>query len=179
MHNDIESILFTKEDIEARIDELAAEINRDYKGMSPDVVGILRGSFIFMSDLVRKFDFPCRLDFMKISSYGSGTASSGNVKINQDIGMSIEGKDLLIIEDIVDSGNSMNSLFKLLATRNPRSVRLCTLLDKPDRRQVPVHIDYTGFSIPDAFVVGYGLDYADMYRSLPYIGILKPEIYSK
>lgn len=178
MVDDIKQILFTQEDIQARIKELASEINRDYRGVQPDVIGILRGSFIFMADLVRQFDFPCRLDFMKISSYGSGTQSSGNIKINQDMDMVIEGKDILVVEDIVDSGYSMSGLLKLLKSRTPNSIRICTLLDKPSRRKIPVDIAYSGFTIPDEFVVGYGLDYADMYRNLPYIGILKPEVYS-
>ena len=163
----------------ARVQELAAQITRDYAGKTPLVVGVLRGSFIFMADLVRHLDLPLTLDFMAASSYGAGTTSSGQVKITKDLSESIEGRDIIVVEDILDSGNTLSYLFQLLQARHPASVRLCTLLDKPSRRTKPVTADYTGFTVDDLFVVGYGLDYAEKYRNLPYIGILKPAVYEK
>jgi hypoxanthine phosphoribosyltransferase len=175
--NDVEKVLFTEEQLEQRVTELADEINRDYAGKEVLLVSVLRGSFVFMADLVRKIKIPCMVDFMACSSYGSGTSSSGQVKLTKDLSESIEGMHVLVVEDILDSGRTLSYLLKLLAARKPASIRLCTLLDKPERRCVPVHIDYTGFVIPDTFIVGYGLDYAERYRNLPYIGILKPEVY--
>ncbi|MEG2454948.1 MAG: hypoxanthine phosphoribosyltransferase [Oscillospiraceae bacterium] len=177
LDNDIEQVLFSAADLDARITQLAAEINRDYAGKAPLLVGILRGSFLFVADLARKITLPCTVDFMAISSYGRGTASSGNVKIRKDLTEDIAGRDVIVVEDILDSGNTLWNLLPLLQARRPASVRLCSLLDKPSRREKPVELHYCGFSIPDAFVVGYGLDYAEKYRNLPYIGILKPEVY--
>ena len=154
-------------------------IDRDCAGKEPLLVSVLRGSFIFMADLVRSITLPCTVDFMAVSSYGAGTSSSGQVKIVKDLSDSIEGRDLVVVEDILDSGNTLYYLMQILQARHPASIRLCTLLDKPSRRVKPVAVDYTGFSIPDEFVVGYGLDYAERYRNLPYIGILKPSVYAR
>ncbi|MBQ1351396.1 MAG: hypoxanthine phosphoribosyltransferase [Oscillospiraceae bacterium] len=179
MEQDIERILFSAEELAERIRAMAEEINRDYAGKEPLLVSVLRGSFIFMADLVRQIRLPCTVDFMAVSSYGKSTVSSGAVQITKDLSEDIFHKDLIIVEDILDSGNTLNYLMKTLLARNPASIRLCALLDKPERRKVPVHIDYRGFEIPDEFVVGYGLDYAERYRNLPYIGILKPSVYGK
>ena len=177
LEQDIERVLFTEEALRARVGELAQQINRDLAGKEPVLISVLRGSFIFMADLVRAIELPCRVDFMAVSSYGSGTTSSGQVKITKDLSESIEGRDVLVVEDILDSGNTLSYLLKLLEARHPASIRLCTLLDKPERRTKPVAVQYTGFTIPDEFVVGYGLDYDEKYRNLPYIGILKPRVY--
>lgn len=179
MEKDIESILFTQEDLNKRVTELADAINRDYEGKNLILISVLRGSFVFMADLVRKIKQPCLIDFMSVSSYGKGSSSSGQVQITKDLSEDISGLDVIVVEDILDSGNTLSYLLRLLEQRHPASIRLCTLLDKPDRRVKPVEVHYSGFTIPDAFVVGYGLDYAERYRNLPYIGILKPEIYSK
>ena len=177
LQQDIQRTLFSQEEIDRRLDELAAEINRDYAGKEPMLISVLRGSFVFMADLTRKITLPCTVDFMAVSSYGKGTTSSGQVQITKDLSDGIEGKDILVVEDILDSGNTLSYLMKLLQARHPASIRLCTLLDKPERRVVPVQADYVGFTIPDEFVVGYGLDYAEKYRNLPYIGVLKPSVY--
>lgn len=177
MINDVEKILFTEEELKKRIAELGEEITRDYEGKAPVLASVLRGSYIFMADLSRQIKLPVTIDFMAVSSYGSGTTSSGQVEIKKDLSDSIEGKDLIIVEDILDSGNTLFYLRDILRARKPASVKICTLLDKPDRRTRPIVSDYTGFTIPDAFVVGYGLDYDEKYRNLPYIGILKPEVY--
>jgi len=177
LHKDVEEILFSEEQLRQRVRELAAEINQDYAGKEPMLISVLRGSFVFMADLVRELTCPCTIDFMAVSSYGHGTASSGQVQITKDLTENIEGRDILVVEDILDSGNTLSYLLELLEARRPASVKLCTLLDKPDRRVKAVEVHYTGFTIPDAFVVGYGLDYDEHYRNLPYIGILKPEVY--
>jgi hypoxanthine phosphoribosyltransferase len=178
MEQDIERILFSAEEIAARIRQIAQEINKDYAGRAPLLISVLRGSFIFMADLVRQITLPCTVDFMAVSSYGNKTSSSGAVQITKDLSEDIVGKDLIVVEDILDSGNTLHYLMKTLSARNPASIQLCTLLDKPDRRKVPVQVSYRGFEIPDEFVVGYGLDYAERYRNLPYIGILKPSVYT-
>ena len=177
LEQDIERVLFSEEALDKRVSEIAAEINRDYAGKEPMLISVLRGSFVFMADLIRKIEVPCTVDFMAVSSYGRGTTSSGQVQITKDLSDDIEGKDIIVVEDILDSGNTLSYLLQLLRARKPASMRLCTLLDKPDRRVKEVHVDYTGFTIPDEFVVGYGLDYAEKYRNLPYIGILKPRVY--
>lgn len=174
---DILKVLFTGEELHQRVTQVGAEITRDYRGKSPVLVSVLRGSYIFMADLTRSIDLPCTVDFMSVSSYGAGTASSGQVKILKDLSEPIDGKDLIIVEDILDSGNTLYYLRDVLEARKPASVSICTLLDKPERRVKDIKADYVGFQIPDAFVVGYGLDYAERYRNLPYIGILKPETY--
>ena len=177
LEQDIERVLFSEEELDRRVSEIAAEINRDYAGKEPMLISVLRGSFVFMADLTRKINVHCTIDFMSVSSYGKGTTSSGQVQITKDLSDDIEGKDIIVVEDILDSGNTLSYLLQLLQARKPASMKLCTLLDKPDRRVKEVHVDYTGFTIPDEFVVGYGLDYAERYRNLPYIGILKPRVY--
>ena len=177
LEQDIERVLFSEAELDRRVSEIAAEINRDYAGKEPMLISVLRGSFVFMADLIRKIEVPCTVDFMSVSSYGRGTTSSGQVQITKDLSDDIEGKDIIVVEDILDSGNTLSYLLQLLQARKPASMKLCTLLDKPDRRVKEVHVDYTGFTIPDEFVVGYGLDYAEKYRNLPYIGILKPRVY--
>ncbi|OUN05456.1 hypoxanthine phosphoribosyltransferase [Flavonifractor sp. An92] len=177
LEHDIDHVLFSEEQLKTRVAEIAAQIDKDYEGKEPLLISILRGSFVFMADLVRQIHVPCTVDFMAVSSYGSGTVSSGQVKIVKDLSEPIEGKDILVVEDILDSGNTLSYLLKLLEARHPASIRLCTLLDKPERRTKPVAVQYSGFSIPDEFVVGYGLDYDEKYRNLPYIGVLKPSVY--
>ena len=177
MHQDVERILFTQEELARRVGELGEQITADYAGKEVAVASVLRGSYIFMADLTRAIQLPITVDFMAVSSYGSGTVSSGQVEIKKDLSDSIEGKELVIVEDILDSGNTLYYLMDVLRARKPASIRICTLLDKPERRSKPIAADYVGFSIPDAFVVGYGLDYDEKYRNLPYIGILKPSVY--
>lgn len=177
MKEDIREILFTEQQLADKVAELGARITADYADKNPLVVSVLKGSYVFMADLTRKIDAPCNVDFMVVSSYGSGAKTTGEVQIIKDIGQKIDGRDLLIVEDILDSGLTLSYLMKVLKARGARSIRLCTLLSKPERHKVEVPIDYLGFEIPDEFVVGYGLDYAEKYRNLPYIGILKPEIY--
>lgn len=180
MYNEVlEKTLISEEQLKTRISELAKQIEKDYEGKSPVIVCVLKGSVMFYTDLVRQIDLPLTVDFMSISSYGAGVNSTGEVKIIKDIDGKIGGKDVIIVEDIVDSGYSMNCLLKLFATRSPKSVRVCALLDKPSRREIPVPIDYTGFQVANEFVVGYGLDYAGLYRNIPFIGVLKKEVYEK
>lgn len=180
MYNEVlEKTLISEEQLKTRISELAKQIEKDYEGKSPVIVGVLKGSVMFYTDLVRQIDLPLTVDFMSISSYGAGVNSTGEVKIIKDIDGKIGGKDVIIVEDIVDSGYSMNCLLKIFATRSPKSVRVCALLDKPSRREIPVPIDYTGFQVANEFVVGYGLDYAGLYRNIPFIGVLKKEVYEK
>ena len=179
MLKDVERILITSEEIGARVRELGQQITNDYAGQDILMIGVLRGAVIFMSDLARAIKRPMDIDFMAISSYGLSTNSSGVVRILKDLDEVVQGRHLLIVEDIIDSGLTLNYLVENLKSRKPASVRICTLLSKPDRRKVDVQVDYNGFIIPDYFVVGYGLDYAGKYRNLPFIGILKPEIYSK
>ena len=179
MRDDIDHILISEEDLQKRVAQLGEEISRDYAGKAPLLVSVLRGSFIFMADLTRHIQPFCQVDFMAVSSYGSGTMSSGQVNIVKDLTDSIEGKDVIVVEDILDSGNTLSYLFQLLKARNPASLKLCTLLDKPSRRTKPISADYVGFTVPDEFVVGYGLDYDELYRNLPYIGVLKPSVYQK
>lgn len=169
----ITKVLIDEEKIAKRVAELGAQIEKDYEGKEPIVVAILKGSIIFYGDLVRKIKLPMRFDTMAVSSYGSGTSSSGNVKIKKDMSHDICGKDVLIIEDIIDSGNTMKSLTALLEHRGAKSIKVCAFLDKPSRRQTDFEADYVGYSIPDEFVVGYGLDYDEKYRNLPYIGVLE------
>ena len=179
MTEDIQRILFTEEQLKARVQELGRQITEDYKDKNLFLVSILKGSVVFMADLMRAIDTKLTIDFMCVSSYGHGAKTSGVVKIIKDLDIPLENYDLLIVEDILDSGLTLHYIMEMMQSRNPRSIRLCTLLNKPERRRAPVTVDYEGFQIPDEFVVGYGLDYAEKYRNLPYIGILKPEIYSK
>ena len=177
MEKDIERVLLSQEELQARVRALGEQISKDYAGKEPLLISVLRGSYIFMADLTRAIDCMCRVDFMAVSSYGAGTSSSGQVNIVKDLSDSIEGKDIIVIEDILDSGNTLFYLMQILQARHPASIRLCTLLDKPSRRIKPIKADYAGFEVPDEFVVGYGLDYDEKYRNLPYIGVLKPQVY--
>lgn len=167
------SVLISEEEIRKRILELSKEISKDYEGKSIHLICILKGSVFFTCELAKYITIPVTLDFMSVSSYGDGTESSGRVKITKDLDENIEGKDILIIEDIIDSGRTLDHLIDILKVRKPNSLRLCTLLDKPDRRVTEVSVEYTGFAIPDKFVVGYGLDYGQKYRNLPYIGVVE------
>ena len=169
------SVLISKEAIETRIQEMADKINREYEGQEVHLIGILKGSVFFVCELAKRLTIPVTMDFMSVSSYGAGTESTGRVKIVMDLSESIKGQNVIIVEDIIDSGNTLSYLMPLLSGREPASIRLITLLDKPERRQKEVPVDDTGFTIPDAFVVGYGLDYAQKYRNLPYIGVIDPE----
>ena len=177
LEHDMESVYFTEEQLQKRVKELGAQITADYAGKSPVCIGVLKGSFVFMADLVRAIDLYCDIDFISVSSYGNGTTSTGAVKLTKDLSQDIGGRDVLIIEDILDSGVTLNYLREYLGVRKPASIKICTLMDKPARRKAPIYADYVGFECPDAFIVGYGLDYAQRYRNLPYIGVLKPEIY--
>ncbi|MBP3540059.1 MAG: hypoxanthine phosphoribosyltransferase [Oscillospiraceae bacterium] len=176
MEKDIERVLISQIELEKAVQEIGAKISADYAGEEPVFVGVLKGSFIFMADLMRHVTVNCNMDFMAVSSY-SGTTSTGAVKINKDLNEDIEGKHVIIVEDILDSGVTLNYLKGYLEGRNPASIKICTLMDKPARRKAPVYADYSCFEVPDAFVVGYGLDYNERYRNLPYIGVLKPEVY--
>ncbi|MCI7125875.1 MAG: hypoxanthine phosphoribosyltransferase [Agathobaculum sp.] len=177
MREDIKEIYFTEQQIADKVAELGARITADYRDRNPLIVSVLKGSYVFMADLTRKIDTPSNIDFMVVSSYGKGTKTTGEVQIIKDIEQPIDGRDLLIVEDILDSGITLHYLMQILMARGANSIRLCTLLSKPARRKVDVKVDYLGFEIPDEFVVGYGLDYAEKYRNLPYIGILKPSVY--
>ena len=174
-HSDITRVLLSEDDIRKAVKTLGEKITQDYEGRKLLLIGVLKGSFVFMSDLVRNIKQPLRLDFMSVSSYGSGVKTSGEVKIIKDLDKPVQGWDVLIVEDILDSGMTLSYLRELIKKRNPNSIRIATLLDKPDRRQVEIHPDYICFSIPDEFVVGYGLDYDEKYRNLPYIGVVIPE----
>ena len=174
---DIEEVVVSADQISDRIAELAKEIDADYEGREPVLVGILKGAAMFMSDLARALERPTRMEFMAVSSYGSGTQSSGVVRILKDLDFDIAGEDVLIVEDIIDSGLTLSWLLKNLLARNPRSISIVTLLRKPDAVKVDVDVRYVGFDIPTEFVVGYGLDYAEKYRDLPYIGRLSPAVY--
>lgn len=176
MINDIESVLISEEELHSKVAEMGRQISKDFEGKEPVFVGVLKGCFIFMSDLMRHVDINCTMDFMAVSSY-SGTTTTGAVKINKDLSENIEGRDVIIVEDILDSGVTLSYLKKYLMNRNPASITIATLMDKPSRRRADVYADYSCFEVPDAFVVGYGLDYNEKYRNLPYIGVLKPEIY--
>lgn len=177
--NDIEKTLVTEAELDEKVQELADKIAADYRDKNPVFLGILKGSFVFMADLMRKINIYCDIDFMAVSSYGAKSTTSGAVKINKDLSQDIEGRHVVIIEDILDSGVTLSYLKNYLMNRNPASISICTLLDKPARRKADIKADYFGFDIPDEFVVGYGLDYAERYRNLPFIGVLKPEIYSE
>ena len=179
MVNDIREVLLTKEEIEEVVKELGKKITEDYKGKNLFLITVLKGAVVFLGDLMRAIEMPCEIEFMVLSSYGSGTTSTGSVKIVKDIDLPLEGKDVLIVEDILDTGFTLSFLYKLLEERKPNSIEICTLLDKPDRRKVEINAKYTGRKIPDEFVVGYGLDYDEKYRNLPFIGVLKPEVYTK
>ncbi|AGY80886.1 MAG: hypoxanthine phosphoribosyltransferase [Carnobacterium sp.] len=179
MKNDIERVLFSKQELAEKTVELGKQLTEDYQDKNPLVVGILKGAMPFLSDLVKEMDIYLEMDFMDVSSYGNGTVSSGEVKIVKDLNTNVEGRDLLLVEDIIDSGRTLNYLIDMFKYRKARSVKIVTLLDKPEGRVVDIKADYVGFLVPNEFVVGYGLDYAERYRNLPYIGVLKPEIYEE
>ena len=180
MENDIEKVYYSAEELSAVVKKLGAQISADYKGKNLMLVSILKGSVVFMADLMRAITVPCEIDFMCVSSYGNSTENkSGAVRILKDLEVNLEGRDVLLVEDILDSGRTLSYVISVLRTRNPKSIKICTLLDKPERRVVDLKADYSGTSVPDEFVVGYGLDYAEKYRNLPYIGVLKKEIYSE
>ena len=177
MHDNVEYVMLTAEQIDTRVKELAAQLDKLYEGRRPVVVCVLKGSVLFFTDLIRNMKTSVELDFMSVSSYGSGTKSTGELKIKKDIATDIKGRDVLIVEDIIDSGNTLYHLKKMLIERAPASINIVTLLDKPDRREAPMEPEYTGFVIEDEFVIGYGLDYAEDYRNLPYVGVLKRSVY--
>lgn len=177
MLKDIQEVLISEEELQSKVKELAAQISEDYAGKNLLLLCILKGGVMFMADLARNITIPAELDFMAVSSYGSSSESSGVVKIVKDLNDHIEGKHVLIVEDIIDSGLTLNYLVKYLKARGPESVEICTILDKPERREVDVEVKYKGFDVPNAFLVGYGLDYAEKYRNIPFIGILKAEVY--
>ena len=178
IHDDVKSVLISEEEISKIVDEIANKINADYAGKEVLLVVILKGSLVFAADLMRRLTMPVKLDFMQASSYGESTVSSGLINIKKDLDNDAGGKNIIIVEDIIDSGNTLAKLKKLLLDRNPASVSICTLLSKPSRREMDVEVEYIGRDIPDEFVVGYGLDFDERYRHLPYIGILKPKVYA-
>ena len=178
MKEDVLRVLLSEDEIREKVRELGGKITADYKNSNLMLVTVLKGAVVFLADLMRQIDVPAEIDFMVVSSYGSGVKSSGVVKIVKDLDVPLAGKDILIVEDILDSGLTLSYIKELLESRGPRSIRIATLLDKPSRRKVDPQADYIGFSVPDEFVIGYGLDYDEKYRNLPYIGILKPEVYS-
>lgn len=178
MKEDVLRVLLSEDEIREKVRELGGKITADYKNSNLMLVTVLKGAVVFLADLMRQIDVPAEIDFMVVSSYGSGVESSGVVKIVKDLDVPLAGKDILIVEDILDSGLTLSYIKELLESRGPRSIRIATLLDKPSRRKVDLQADYIGFSVPDEFVIGYGLDYDEKYRNLPYIGILKPEVYS-
>lgn len=177
LYDDVAEVLISEEQIQQRIAELAARIQSDFAGEQILIIAVLKGALLFLADLIRHIDLPLAIDFLAVSSYGSGTESSGVVRILKDLDETIEQRHVIIVEDIVDSGRTLDYLLRMLRQRNPTTLHVCTLLDKRDRREIEVPIDYVGFEVPDAFVVGYGLDFAEHYRQLPFIGVLKPEIY--
>ena len=178
LKNDVKQVLLSEQQIKEINKKLAEQINRDYKGKKLLLVSVLKGAVVFLSDLMREIDLPCTIDFMIVSSYGSGIKTSGVVKIIKDLDTNLEGFDVLIVEDILDSGLTLSYIVDILKRRNPSSVKICTFLDKPERRAADIKADYVGAQVPDEFVVGYGLDYDEKYRNLPFVGVLKTEIYS-
>jgi hypoxanthine phosphoribosyltransferase len=179
LQNDIKDVLYSEEQIIQKVKELGAQLSTDFEGRNPLVICVLKGAFIFMSDLVKNITVPLEIDFMAVSSYGASTKSSGVVKIIKDLDVPVEGREILIVEDIIDSGLTLSYLIDVLEHRGAKSVTVVALFDKPARRTVDLQPDYRGFTLPDEFVVGYGLDYAEQYRNLPYVGVLKPHVYEK
>jgi hypoxanthine phosphoribosyltransferase len=177
IHDDVEEVLLTGEQIRSRVAELGAMLSTDYADRDPVLVSVLKGSIVFLADLIRSMEVPLSLDLMEVSSYGSATESSGQVRILKDLSMTIEGRHVIVVEDIIDTGLTLNYLLKYLWDKGPASIRICCLLDKPARRLAEILIDYRGFTIPDRFVIGYGLDFDERYRNLPYIGVLRPAVY--
>lgn len=178
IHDDVEEVLLSTEELQARITALGRQVSADYAGRDPVLVSVLKGSIVFLADLIRAMDIPLSVDLMEVSSYGAGTETSGQVRILKDLSRSIEGRDVLVVEDIIDTGLTLNYLLRYLSERNPASLRICCLLDKPARRLAEIEIDYRGFTIGDRFVIGYGLDYDERYRNLPYVGVLRPSVYA-
>ena len=179
MHSAIERILLSEDQIKARIAELGRELTADYAGKNPIFIGVLKGVVMFFADMIRAIPLDCQIDFMAVSSYGGGTQSSGKIRIQKDISVDLAGRHVVILEDILDSGLTLSHTAAYLKTKGPASLKICTLLDTPDRRKAEVQADYVGFTIPNLFVVGYGLDFDENYRNLPYVGVLKPEAYMK
>ena len=179
MLDDILKVLITEEEIKNRVTELGKQISEDFNGEDIVVIGLLKGCFMFIADLMRAIDSNVAVDFMAVSSYGSGIVSSGEIKIKKDYSIDIEDKNVLVIDDILDTGRTLAFIKDYLIVKSPKQIKICTLLDKPERRTTKVHVDYVGFSVPDQFVVGYGLDYDERYRNLPFIGVLKPEVYNR
>ncbi len=180
MDEDILKVLVTEEQLKAKVQELGEQISRDYEGKDLLLVSILKGSVVFMADIMRAIKVPNAIDFMVVSSYGgANTTTTGLVKIIKDLDSDLTGKEVLIVEDILDTGVTLSKLVPMLEMRHPNSVKICAILDKPERRKADIHADYLGFQVPDEFVVGYGLDYDEKYRNLPYVGVLKPEVYEK
>jgi hypoxanthine phosphoribosyltransferase len=177
IHDDVEEVLLTGEQIQARVGELGRQLAADYAGRDPVLVSVLKGSIVFLADLVRRTEIPLSIDLMEVSSYGASTESSGQVRILKDLSMAIEGRDVIVVEDIIDTGLTLNYLLRYLHDKGPASIRICCLLDKSARRLADISIDYRGFTIPDRFVIGSGLDYDERYRNLPYIGVLRPAVY--
>jgi hypoxanthine phosphoribosyltransferase len=177
MDSDVEEVLLSGEEVQARVAELGAQLAADYESREPVLVSVLKGSIIFLADLVRAMPIPLSIDLMEVSSYGTSTESSGQVRILKDLSTSIEGREVIVVEDIIDTGLTLNYLLRYLHDKGPASIRICCLLDKPARRLAPIEIDYRGFTIADRFVIGYGLDYGERYRNLPYIGVLRPSVY--
>ena len=174
---DVEEVLLSGEQVQARVAELGAQLATDYAGRDPVLVSVLKGSIIFLADLVRAMPIPLSIDLMEVSSYGASTESSGQVRILKDLSTSINDREVIVVEDIIDTGLTLNYLLRYLHDKGPASIRICCLLDKPARRLAEIEIDYRGFTIPDRFVIGYGLDYGERYRNLPYIGVLRPSVY--
>lgn len=177
IHADVQEVLLTEDQIQARVAELGAQLNADYAGMEPVLISVLKGSIVFLADLVRSMELPLSIDIMEVSSYGAATETSGQVRILKDLSNPIEGRHVIVVEDIIDTGLTLNYLLRYLREKGPASLRICCLLDKPARRLTEIPIDYVGFTIPDRFVVGYGLDYGERYRNLPYVGVLRPSVY--
>jgi len=180
MTQDIKEVLLTEEQIQSKVKEFAAMLSEEYAGKDPVFIGVLKGVVMFYADVIRNITVPCQMDFMWISSYGSGSVSSGNMIVKRDVSENLKGRHVVILEDIFDTGNSLDFVYHHLLSKEPASLKICTLLDKPERRNpaVTLQADYVGFTIPNEFVVGYGLDYNEHYRNLPYVGILKPEVYN-
>ena len=179
MNDDIRAVLVSEQQLKDKVAQLGAQISQDYADKDLVLVSILKGAVVFMADLMRAVTIPCSIDFMVVSSYGAGTTTTGLVKIIKDLDSDLSGKDVLIVEDILDTGVTLSNLVPMLKMRNPNSVRICAILDKPSRRRADIQADYIGFQVPDEFVVGYGLDYDEKYRNLPYVGVLKPSVYEK
>lgn len=179
MLQDVETILLDKDVLKKRIKELGEEISKDYAGEEVLLVGILKGASVFLSDLIRQISLPAYIDYMEVSSYGNSAETSGVVRIIKDLEDNIEGKNIIIVEDIIDTGLTLAYLKQNLLSRHPKSLKICTLLDKPARREKEINIDYKGFDVPDEFIIGYGIDYAEKYRNLPFVGLLKKEVYEK